>query len=67
MRFGILLAVRSVSGSPALKFSFCNVLELDAHGVDVARDDILQNLVSREDQLTNGSTPWRGPRENPCF
>ena len=31
--------------------------------MDVARDDILVNLASREDQLTNGSTPWRGPRE----
>lgn len=50
-------------GSPASKFSFRHVPALDPYGVDVARDDILQNLVSREDQLTNGSTPWRGPRE----
>jgi hypothetical protein len=63
MRFGISLAVRSVPGSPPSKFSFRHVPELDPYGVDVARDDILQNLVSREDQLTNGSTPWRGPRE----
>lgn len=63
MRFGISLAVRSVPGSPASKFSFRHVPALDPYGVDVARDDILQNLVSREDQLTNGSTPWRGPRE----
>ena len=52
-----------MSGSLALKFSFRHVPELEAHGMDFARDDILQNLVSREDQLTNGSTPWRGPRE----
>jgi hypothetical protein len=63
MRFGISLAVRSVLGSPASKFSFRHVPALDPYGVDVAGDDILQNLVSREDQLTNGSTPWRGPRE----
>ena len=63
MRFGISLAVRSVSGSPASKFSFRHVPELDPCGVDIALNDILQNLVSREDQLTNGSTPWRGPRE----
>ena len=50
-------------GKPASKFSFQRVPVLDRHGVDVSRDDILQNLVSREDQLMNGSTPWRGPRE----
>lgn len=50
-------------GSPASKFSFRHVPALDPFGVDVERDDILQNLVSREDQLTIGSTPWRGPRE----
>ena len=63
MWFGISLAVKSVPGSPASKFSFRHVPKPDAHGLDVAHDDILQNLVSREDQLTNGSTPWRGPRE----
>jgi hypothetical protein len=63
MTFSISLAVRSVPGSPASKKLFRHVPELDPYGVDVARDDILKNLVSREDQLTNGSTPWRGPRE----
>jgi hypothetical protein len=63
MRFGISLVAMSVRDSPASKFSFRHVLELDPYGVDVAWDDILQNLVSREDQLINGSTPWRGPRE----
>ena len=63
MKFGISLAVRNVSGTLASKFSFRHVPELDAHGVDIARDDILHNVVSREDQLTNKSTPWRGPRE----
>lgn len=63
MRFGITLAVRSLPELPASKFVFQPIPALDRHGVDVSRDDILQNLVSREDQLLNGSTPWRGPRE----
>ena len=67
MRYGISLTVRSVPGSLASKFSFRHVPELDSYRVDVARDDILQNLVSREDQLTTGSTPWRGPREKSVF
>ena len=63
MRFGITLLVRTMPGKPPSKFSFQHVPALDRHGVDVSRDDILQNLVSREDQLMNGPTPWRGPRE----
>ena len=63
MRFGITLVVRTMPGKPASKFSFQPVPALDRHGVDVSRDDILQNLVSRKDQLMNGPTPWRGPRE----
>jgi hypothetical protein len=63
MRFGITLVVRTMPDKPASKFSFHHVFALDRHGVDVSRDDILQNLVSREDQLMNGPTPWRGPRE----
>ena len=50
-------------GKHASKFSFQLVPALDRHGVDVSRNDILHNLVSREDQLMNGPTPWRGPRE----
>jgi hypothetical protein len=63
MRFGITLIMRTMSGKPASNFSFQPVPALDRHGVDVSRDDILQNLVSREDQLMNGATPWQGPRE----
>jgi hypothetical protein len=63
MRFGITLVVRTMPGKPASKFLFQPVPALDRHGVDVSRDDILQNLVSRDDQLMNGPTPWRGPRE----
>jgi len=63
MRFGICLAVRSLPGVPKSKFTFLPIPELDRHGVDVARDDILQNYVTREDQMMNGDTPWRGARE----
>ena len=44
-------------------FSFQPVEELEAHGIDVATDDVLHNLVTRESQLMNGTTPWRGARE----
>lgn len=63
MRFGILLAVRSLIEVPRSNFAFRPVPALDRHGVDVARDDCLQNIVLRENQLINGSIPWRGPRE----
>ncbi len=48
---------------PKSKFCFQPIPALDRLGVDVARDDILQNYVTRSDQLMNGATPWRGPRE----
>ena len=53
--------------SPATKFLFRHVLELDAHGVDVARGNILQNLVCHEDQLTNESTLCEGLVQSSCF
>lgn len=63
MRFGICLAVRSLSGVPSSKFAFQAVPALERLGVDVSRDDILQNYVSRDEQLMNGTRPWRGSRE----
>lgn len=63
MRFGIFLAVRSVAGVAPSKFSFQPVPALDRHGVDVARDDILQNYIAKDNLLMDGSTPWRGARE----
>jgi hypothetical protein len=63
MRFGICLAVRSLLGVPKSRFSFQPIPALDHHGVDVARDDIFMNLVTKDDQLMNGNLPWRGPRE----
>ena len=50
-------------GKHASKFSFQLVSTLDRHGVDVSKDDILQNLVYCEDRLMNGPTSWQGPRE----
>jgi hypothetical protein len=38
--------------------------ELDFVGIDVAVDDVLFNLVTKDTQLMRGSTPWRGGREN---
>ena len=63
MRFGICLAVRNMVGVPSSKFSFQSIPALERHGVDVARDDILQNYMGKDDQLMNGATPWRGARE----
>jgi hypothetical protein len=37
--------------------------KLDAVGIDVAVDDVLFNLVTKDTQLMRGSTPWRGGRE----
>jgi hypothetical protein len=37
--------------------------ELDSVGIDVAVDDVLFNLVTRDTQLMRGSSPWRGGRE----
>ena len=45
------------------RFSFQPVPAFDHHGVDVARDDILMNMVTKDDQLMNDNLPWRGPRE----
>jgi hypothetical protein len=37
--------------------------ELDSVGIDVAIDDVLFNLVTKESQFMRGSSPWRGGRE----
>lgn len=57
------MAVQSIRGVPPSKFSFQAIPELDRQGVDVARDDILQNYISKDDLHMNNDTPWRGPRE----
>lgn len=52
-----------MEGVPQSKFSFQPIPALELHGVDVARDDILQNYMGKADQLMNGGMPWRGARE----
>lgn len=37
--------------------------DLDSVGIDVAVDDVLFNLVTKDTQFMNGSIPWRGGRE----
>ena len=63
LRFCIWLMVKDFSGALEPAFSFQPVEELEAHGIDVAADDVLHNVVTKESQLMDGSTPWRGARE----
>jgi hypothetical protein len=35
----------------------------DSGAIDVASDDVLFNLVTKDSQLKRGSIPWRGGRE----
>jgi hypothetical protein len=48
---------------PSSTFSIRPLAELDSIGIDVAVDDVLFNLVTKDTQLMKGSTPWRGGRE----
>jgi hypothetical protein len=55
--------VRSYPEVPSSTFSIQPVAELDSIGIDVAVDDVLFNLITKDTQLMRGSTPWRGGRE----
>ena len=59
MRFSISLVVRE----KAPPFQFRTVPSHDAVGINVGKDDILQNFCGRDDVTMNRGTPWRGPRE----
>jgi hypothetical protein len=48
---------------PSSTFSIQPVAELDSIGIDIAVDDVLFNLVTKNTRLMRGSTPWRGGRE----
>ena len=63
LRFCIWLLVKAFLGALEPTFSFQPIEELEALGIDVSIDDVLHNLVMKESQLMNGSTPWRGARE----
>jgi hypothetical protein len=42
--------------------------ELEAIGVDLAANDVLHNLVTKNSQLMMDEIPWRGSREkDPLF
>jgi hypothetical protein len=55
--------VRSYPRVPSSTFSIQPVAELDFVGIDVAVDDVIFNVVTKNTQLIRGSTPWRGGRE----
>ena len=55
--------MRSIPGVPASTFSITPVPELDSIGINVADDDVLLNLVTKDTQLMSGTSPWRGGRE----
>jgi hypothetical protein len=48
---------------PSSNFSIRPMDELDSVGINIAVDDVLFNLVTKDTQLMRGSTPWRGGRE----
>jgi hypothetical protein len=55
--------VRNYPGLPKSTFSIRPVAELDPIGINIAVDDVLFNLVTKDTQLIRGSIPWRGSRE----
>ena len=63
MRFAISLLVKASGPKTSNDFPFRFVQSHEAVGVDVARDNILQNFLNKEDVTMNGNVPWRGPRE----
>ena len=52
-----------MTGLKTSNFKFQTIPALDRQGQDVAVDDILPNIVTREEQHMNGDVAWRGPRE----
>lgn len=63
MRFAMSLVVRGSGPRTDLEFPFQFVPSHAAVGVNVGRDDILQNFCNKSDLSMNGVVPWRGPRE----
>jgi hypothetical protein len=55
--------VRSYLEVTSSTFFIRLVAELDSVGIDVAVDEVLFNLVTKDTQLMRGSTPWIGDRE----
>jgi hypothetical protein len=64
MRFMASLYVKVLDGPSKSKFSFQSRPEEHVEaGVNLARDDMLQNFSGINDVAMNGNSPWRGPRE----
>jgi hypothetical protein len=59
----VRLLVRASPSGSSSTFSLQPVMELEALGMDLAEDDVLHNLVTRESQHMRGVTPWRGCKE----
>jgi hypothetical protein len=59
----VRLLVRASPFGSSSAFSLQPVMELEALGMDLAEDDVLHNLVTRESQHMRGVTPWRGCKE----
>jgi hypothetical protein len=55
LKFYIQLLVRSYQKVPSSTFSIRPMAELDSVGIDVAVDDVLFNLVTKDTQLMRGS------------
>jgi hypothetical protein len=53
----------SYPGVPSSTFSIRLVANLNSVEINVAVDDVLFNLVTKDTQLMKGSTPWRRGRE----
>ena len=55
--------MKSFPGVPTSTFSISPEPKLDSIGINVAVDDVLLNLVTKDTQLMRGTTLWRGGRE----
>ena len=55
--------MRIIPGVPASTFSITPVPKLNSIGINVAADDVLFNLVTKDTQLMKGTSPWKGGRE----
>ena len=58
MRFSISLLVRESGPKTDIDFPFQHVPSHEEVGVNIARDDILQNFCNRDDVTMNGDIPW---------
>jgi len=65
-RFSISLLVQNSGPKTLEDFPFQLVPSQAKVDIDLAKDDILKNLVFNEDMTMNGDVPWHGPREKGC-